>query len=120
MNKVILIGNVTRNVPELKVLSNDARTVEFCIATNRRFEDSQGQKKEEAEYHWCQAWGRKAEVLSSIAHTGDLIMVEGRNRTEKWEDKQTGQKRNRTIVVIEDFRVLNRKEYDNDERENEN
>lgn len=119
MNKIFIIGNCTRHVPQLKVLPKGASTVEFCIATNRTFKDSQDQRKEESEYHWCQAWGGKAEALSRLVSKGDLILVEGRNKYEEWDDKNTGEKRNRTIVVVEEFKILNRKEYENDERENE-
>lgn len=108
LNKVTLIGNLTREV-ELKALPSGTKVANFSIATNRNWKDKDGAKKEEVEYHNLVAFGRTAEVISEWVHKGDQIYIEGRLKTTSWDDKSTGVKRYKTEVMVESFQFGSKK-----------
>lgn len=120
MNKVILIGKIISELSE-RVMPNKAKCVEFRIATEDYFVDSNGQKGRDEDTHVIRAWGAKANVLWDFAEKGKKIAVEGKSKFEKWVDRQTGLERNRTVVVIESFEFVEKVERnaDYDEREDE-
>jgi len=99
---VTLIGNLTRD-PELKGMSNGVKVSSLSIATNRTWKDSQGQKKEDVEYHNVIAFGKQAETLAQYCGKGDQILIEGRLQTNSWEDKNDGSKKYRTEIILENF-----------------
>lgn len=107
VNKVFLIGNVTKDI-ELKKLQSDASVCSFGLATNRSWKNKNGEKQEEVEFHNIVAWGRLAEVLSQYAKKGSKINIIGRLRTRQWEDKD-GNKRRQTEIVAEEMSLLDRK-----------
>lgn len=106
LNRVTLIGNLTRD-PELRKTTSGQSVASFTIATNRAFTGSDGQKKEQADYHSLVAWGRLGEVCAQYLVKGKKIYVDGRLQTREWEG-QDGQKRYRTEVVIENMIMLDR------------
>lgn len=99
LNKVFLIGNVTRD-PEIKSLPSGQTVASFSVATNRFFTDKNGQRQQRAEFHNVIAWGRLADVVSKFLKRGSLVLVEGRLQTRSWQD-QTGTTRYRTEVIAE-------------------
>ena len=101
LNKVFLIGNLTRD-PELKQIPSGQAVCTFGIATNRVFTNAAGQKQEQVEFHNIVAWGRQAEVIAQYMKRGSMIFVEGRLQTRNWQDQQ-GAKHYRTEIVIEQF-----------------
>lgn len=104
LNKVLLMGNLTRD-PELRYTPSGTAVVDFGLAINRRFSSQNGEKKEEVCFVDCQAWARSAEVLSEYCRKGSPLFVEGRLKLDNWEGKD-GQKRSRMRVVVENFQFI--------------
>jgi len=104
LNKVLLIGNLTRD-PELKYTPQGTAVCQFGLATNREWTDSSGQKQEGAEFHQVVAWGKLAEICSQILSKGRKIYIEGRLQTKSWKSAD-GQERKSTEVVIEEMIAL--------------
>ncbi|MBI3486310.1 single-stranded DNA-binding protein [Candidatus Daviesbacteria bacterium] len=102
-NRVELIGNLTRD-PELRYTPSGAAVVSFSIATNRTYM-SDGEKKEEADFHRIVAWNKLAELCSQLLKKGNRVFVSGRLQNRSWEG-QDGQQRQTTEIVIEDMILL--------------
>lgn len=104
-NKIILMGNLTRD-PQLKYLPSGTPVCEFGIATNRRWTDqASGQQREAVNFIDCQVMGKQAELLSRSFTKGKPILVEGRLDFRQWAT-QTGEKRSKHEVFVEDFRFV--------------
>ncbi len=103
-NKVLLMGNLTRDV-QLKSLPSGQAIAEIAIAINRKFKTKDGQDREEVTYVDCECWGPRAEVIAKYFSKGKPIFIEGRLRLDSWEDKD-GQKRSKMRVVIDDFQFV--------------
>jgi single-strand DNA-binding protein len=104
-NKVILIGNLTRD-PELRYTPKGMAIAKLGIAVNRAWKSESGESKEEVTFIDVDAFGRQAETLAQYLKKGSPLMIEGRLRLDQWDDKQTGQKRSRLGVVLEGFQFL--------------
>jgi single-strand DNA-binding protein len=104
VNKVILIGNLTRD-PELKFLPSQTAVCEFGLAVNRTWTGQDGVKKEEVTFVDCSAFGRQAETLNKYVKKGNPLFIEGRLKLDQWE-AQDGSKRSKMRVVIENFQFL--------------
>jgi len=100
--KTIIAGRLA-HTPELKALPSGMAIATFSLATNRVWKDGNGDKQEKTEWHNCKAFGKTAETLAQYAEGGQVLLVEGRNETQSWEDKDTGKKMYRTEVIIESF-----------------
>jgi len=107
-NKVILIGNITRD-PELKYTPKGNAVTEIGLAVNRTY-TIDGEKREETTFVDVTFWGRTAEVASEYLKKGRPLFVEGRLQLDSWEDKQTGQKRSRLRVIGETLQFLDSRE----------
>ena len=105
LNKVMLIGNVTRD-PEVKYTPKGSAVADLGLAINRNYTNQTGEKIEEVTYVDVELWGRLAEIAGEYAKKGRSIFIEGRLRIDSWEDKQSGQKRNRLKVVGEVLQLL--------------
>lgn len=105
VNKVILLGNLGRD-PELRTTQSGQPVANFSMATSRTWKDKRGQKQEETEWHQLVAWGRNAEVIGQYVHKGMRLFVEGRLKTQSWDDRETGVKKYKTEVVVERFQML--------------
>ncbi len=104
LNKVILIGNLTVDV-ELRTTQSGQSVANFRMATNRIWNDKKtGQQQKATEYHTIIAWARLAEIASKYLKKGSLVMIEGRLRTNSWQD-QSGNKRFRTEVIAENMQL---------------
>lgn len=99
-NKVILAGNLTRD-PELRYTPSGTAIAKFGLALNRKWKDQSGELKEEVTFVDVDAFGKQAELIGQYLKKGNPLLVEGRLRTDSWEDKQTQQKRSRLGVVLE-------------------
>ncbi|MDP3015371.1 MAG: single-stranded DNA-binding protein [bacterium] len=99
LNKVFLIGNLTRD-PELRNLPSGAAVASFGMATNRVWKNQQGEKQEEVQFHNVVVFGRQAEIVNQYIAKGSLILVEGRIQTRSWDGKD-GSKQYRTEIVAE-------------------
>lgn len=100
LNKVMLIGNLTRD-PELKSLPSGINVCSFGLATNRVYKDKEGNKKEQTEFHNVVVFGRQAETSGQYLKKGQSVMIEGRLQTRSWDDKATGEKKYRTEIVAD-------------------
>ncbi len=100
LNKVYLIGNLTRD-PELKALPSGIKVCSFGLATNRIYKDKDGQRKESTEFHNVVVFARIAELSAQYLKKGSQALVEGRMQTRSWD--QDGQKKYRTEIVAENI-----------------
>ncbi len=104
-NKVILMGNLTRDV-ELRYTPSNTAVAKIGLAVNRRYRTQEGESREETTFVDCEAWGRQAEVMNQYLAKGRPVLLEGRLRLDQWQDKQSGQNRSRLLVVIENFQFV--------------
>jgi single-strand DNA-binding protein len=105
LNKVMLIGNLTRD-PELRVTPKGTAICQFSLAVNRKFKDESGAEREEVTYVDIEAWGKSGENIAKYCTKGRPLFVEGRLRLDQWEDKNTKEKRSRMKVVCDNFQFL--------------
>lgn len=117
VNKVMLIGNVTRD-PETKTTTNGQPMTTFGIATNRHWVTSGGENKSTAEYHDIVAWSKLAELCDKYLKKGKLVYLEGYLKTRNWEDEQ-GIRKFRTEIVVHDMIMLNKRKDSAVNKENE-
>jgi len=103
LNKVFLIGRLTRN-PEVKNLPSGQTVCTFGLATSRMWTDNQNQKQEKTEFHNIVLWRRLAEIASQYLTKGSLVLIEGRIQTRSWQDT-TGAKRYRTEIVADSMQL---------------
>jgi single-strand DNA-binding protein len=104
-NKVILVGNVTRD-PQFKFLPNQTAIAEFGMAMNRKFNGPDGEKREEVTFVDCAIFGKAAEVIQKYVTKGKQLYIEGRLKLDTWEAKDGGGKRSKLSVVVENFQFL--------------
>ena len=100
LNKVILIGNLTRD-PELRSLPSGIKVCSFSLATNRVWKDKNGARQEAADYHNVVVFGRQAETVAQYMKKGSSMLVEGRMQTRSLDDKTSGEKKYRTEVIAD-------------------
>lgn len=105
-NKVILMGNLTRD-PEMRTLPSNMPVASFGLAVNDRFKNKQtDQWEERPNFIDCEAFGRTAENIGKFFSKGKPIFIEGKLRLDQWEDRQTGQKRSKLKVVVDTFQFV--------------
>ena len=107
LNKVMLIGNLTRD-PELKYTPSGTAVCNFGLATNRSWQTDEGEKHEETEFFGCVAWNKLADLCGQFLVKGRKVYIEGRLSTRKWTG-QDGQERQKTEIVVEDMILLDNK-----------
>jgi single-strand DNA-binding protein len=103
-NKVILLGNLTRD-PQLSYLPSQTAVVDFGMAMNRTWTSQDGQKKEEVCFVDCRTFGKPAETINKYCKKGRPLMVEGRLTFDSWTGKD-GQKHSRLRVTVESFQFI--------------
>ncbi len=103
LNKAIIVGRLTRD-PEVRVTTAGQNVANFGMATNRIWNDQQGNRKESTEFHNIVAFGRLADICSQYLAKGKLILIEGHLQTRSWED-QNGNKKYRTEIVAENMQM---------------
>ena len=109
-NKVILVGNLTRD-PEVKYTTGGTAVAEVGLAVNRTwFDQKSNEKKEETTFVDVTLWGRQAEVAGEYLSKGRRVLIEGRLQLDSWNDKETGQKRSKLRVVGEQMQMLGGRE----------
>ena len=104
-NKVILLGNLTRD-PEVRYTPKGSAVCDLGVAVNRVYTTDSGEKREEATFVDVTFWGRTAEVAGEYLKKGRPIFIEGRLQLDSWEDKQSGQKRSKLKVICETMQLL--------------
>jgi single-strand DNA-binding protein len=105
VNKVILIGNLTRD-PEVRHTPKGTAVGDIALAINRAYTAENGEKREDTTYVDVTLWGRTAEIAQQYLRKGRPVYIEGRLQMDTWEDKSTGQKRSKLKVVAEALQLL--------------
>lgn len=103
LNRVILIGRLAAD-PESRTTAGGQEVASLRVATNRTWNNQQGQKQEQVEFHSVTLWGRLAQIANQYLKKGGLVMIEGRLQTRNWVG-QDGQKRYRTEIVAENIQL---------------
>lgn len=104
-NKVILMGNLTRD-PETRATPGGQSVTNFSLAVNRTWKGQDGSQQESVSYIDCVAWGKPGEIIAQYLQKGRAVLVSGRLDQRSWDDKETGQKRSKVEVVVEDFNFV--------------
>ena len=104
-NKVILMGNLTRD-PETRTTPGGQSVTQFSLAVNRTWKGADGQQQEAVSFIDCVAWGKAGEIIAQYLGKGRAVLVSGRLDQRSWEDKETGGKRSKVEVVVEDFNFV--------------
>jgi single-strand DNA-binding protein len=109
VNKVILLGNVGKD-PEIRSTGGGTMVANFTLATSDRFQDPQGNWQDRTEWHNLVAFKRTAEIVRDYVKKGSKLYIEGKIQTRSWDDKESGQKRYRTEIIVNDLSLLSGRE----------
>ena len=104
-NKVILMGNLTRDV-ETRTTQSGQTVSNFSLAVTRSWRDQNGAQQDQTSFINCVAWGKVGEIIAQYVQKGSPLLVSGRLDQRSWEDKETGGKRSTMEVVVEDFNFV--------------
>lgn len=116
MQKVMLIGYLGRD-PDVKYSQQGTVIAQFSLATSERWRNKDGELQQHTEWFAVKTFGRQAEIAGEHLHKGSRIYVEGRKRTESWDDKQTRAKRYRDFVYADRIEFLDSKRNGNGHHE---
>jgi single-strand DNA-binding protein len=105
VNKVILIGNLGKD-PEVKYTQGGMAVARFSLATTDRVKDKDGNWQDRTEWHNLVAFQRTAEIAGEYLKKGGKVYIEGRLHSDSWDDKETGQKKYKTEIIINDLVLL--------------
>ena len=105
VNKVFLLGNVGKD-PEIRATQGGMTIASFTLATADRQKDAQGNWADKTEWHNLVAFARTAEIVRDYVKKGTQIFVEGKIQTRSWDDKESGQKRYRTEILVNELSLL--------------
>ena len=105
VNKVILIGNLGKD-PEVKYTQTGMAVARFSVATTDRVKDKDGNWQDRTEWHNLVAFQRTAEIAAEYLKKGGKVYIEGRLHSDSWDDKETGQKKYKTEIIINDLVLL--------------
>lgn len=107
-NKVVLVGNVTRDI-QVRYIGSGTAVTDVGLAVSHKSKDKAGNTKEETTFVDVTLWGRTAEVAGEYLSKGSPVLIEGRLAMDQWEDKETGNKRSKLKVVGEQMQMLGKK-----------
>lgn len=106
INRVTITGNLTRD-PELRTTASGTQVLAFGVAVNDRAKNGQtGQWEDRPNFIDCTMFGNRAQALSPHIHKGSKVAIEGKLRWSQWSDAQTGQKRSKLEVVVDDLEFM--------------
>lgn len=105
VNLCVLVGHVTRD-PQVKYTPSNTAIAEFGLAMNRKWKTPNGEQREEVCFVDCTAFGNSAETLAKYVQKGDPLYVQGRLKLDQWDDKQSGAKRSKLSVIVDQFQFL--------------
>jgi single-strand DNA-binding protein len=109
VNKVLLLGNVGKD-PEIRATANGMTVATFSLATADRAKDAQGNWSDKTEWHNLVAFQKTAEVVRDYVKKGTQLFIEGKITTRSWDDKESGQKKYRTEIIVNDLTLLGSKQ----------
>jgi len=104
-NKVLLMGNLTRDI-ELRHTSGNQAVANIGLAVNRRYKAGDGEMREETTFVDCEAWGKTAETMAKYLQKGRPVFIEGRLKLDTWQDKNDGSNRSKLRVVVDNFQFI--------------
>ena len=107
INKVILVGRLGKD-PEVRYTPDGTMVTNFTMATDENYKDKNGEKVQKTEWHRIVTFGKLAEICGNYLVKGKLVFVEGKIRTNSWDDKE-GVKRYSTEIVANDMKMLDSK-----------
>lgn len=110
VNRVILLGHLGKD-PETRHLPGEIKLVAAPLATSESYKDKDGNRVEKTEWHNLEFWGLKAQIAEKYLSKGSQIYIEGRIKTESWQDKD-GNNRKTTKITVTDFTMLGGKKED--------
>jgi single-strand DNA-binding protein len=108
-NRVILMGNLTRD-PEVRQAQNGTYICKASLAVNERVPDGNGGYREEPSFIDMVIFGRRGEAFGKYMQKGRPVMVEGKLRQSRWEDRESGQKRSKLEVIVDDWNFVGGRE----------
>jgi single-strand DNA-binding protein len=109
INKVTLLGNVGKD-PEIRSTPSGVMVASFSIATSDRQKDAQGNWQDKTEWHNLKAFNRTAEIVRDYVKKGAKLYIEGKITTNSWDDKESGQKRYKTEILVNELVLLTGRE----------
>ncbi|MGO9338093.1 MAG: single-stranded DNA-binding protein [Terracidiphilus sp.] len=109
VNKVTLLGNVGKD-PEIRSTPGGTMVASLTLATSDRFQDAQGNWQDRTEWHNLKAFKRTAEIVRDYVKKGSKLYIEGKITTNSWDDKESGQKRYRTEILVNELVLLSGRE----------
>ena len=118
LNNVMLTGRLGQD-PEVTYTTQGSARVTFIIASNRSWRDGDGQIHEDTQWTPIVAWDKLGEICAEYLRQGSHVYVEGRLQTRSWEDQESGQKRYKTEVVLNEMILLDPKQANAPEPEPE-
>ena len=104
-NKALLLGHVGKD-PEIRSTAGGMIVASFSLATADRQKDSQGNWQDKAEWHNLVAFQRTAEIVRDYVKKGTQLFIEGKIQTRSWDDKESGQKKYRTEILVNELTLL--------------
>ncbi len=113
LNKVQLIGRLGKD-PEARFTTKGTKYTRFSLAVSRTWKDPEGGKQETTDWFNIEAWGKLGEICADYLKKGRLAYIEGRLRTDQWEDKETKELHSRTVVVALSMQILDRKKTEDE------
>ena len=102
VNKVFLLGRLGKD-PEIRATAGGMTVATFTLATSDRQKDAQGAWQDKTEWHNIVAFGRTAEIVRDFCKKGKELFIEGKIQTRSWDDKESGQKKYRTEILVNDL-----------------
>lgn len=105
VNKVFLLGNVGKD-PEIRTTAGGMTVASFTLATADRAKDAQGNWADKTEWHNLVAFQRTAEIVRDYVKKGTQVFIEGKIQTRSWDDKESGQKKYRTEILVNELSLL--------------
>lgn len=108
VNKVLLLGNVGKD-PEIRATASGMTVASFSLATADRAKDAQGNWADKTEWHNLVCFQRTAEIVRDYVKKGTQLFIEGKIQTRSWDDKESGQKKYRTEILVNELTLLGSK-----------
>lgn len=105
LNKVTIIGNLGRD-PEMRYTPSGSPVTSFSVAVSRNWKTPEGESREETEWFNVECWNKLAEITNQYLSKGKQVYLEGRQKTDTWDDKNTGEKKYRTKLVANEMVML--------------
>jgi single-strand DNA-binding protein len=109
INKITLLGNVGKD-PEIRSSASGIMVANLTLATSDRFQDQQGNWQDRTEWHTLVAFKRTAEIVRDYVKKGSKLYIEGKLQTRSWDDKESGAKRYRTEIIVNELILLSGRE----------